>query len=416
MFLAAHSRIWTISGRMPCAFCPPMATVRSSLLYRNNFRTAYTIPIPEKAVRAKVRRYMRIVARQYSPFGIGEQGSEVQFSARIHLKIISDTNQWRILCNFSLFSDYPSYRVVQFVSIQATYNDSKQLGEDARSTGKSLHRFATRILGAALLTASVAFTNPVYAELQTVPAEQMTSMAKPLKEQPVNKGKIWLLFILGASSLFGATVLLENNEAWFPAISKANRAMKTARARAEAAQREEEAEKQRLQLVEQERAQDSMLENAVLAGIEEARVVNKLKDAEDGMEAEPESRTGFAGELSSTESAAQERGDALDDSDREYSSDASVYPHDVDASERKNEERGLGEAVTAHDEREDAALETEAATAEEEDSPRDAVSPLYEISTEEIEASLRQKRQETLQNVSLDQLQKELDARKASSS
>ena len=49
--------------------------------------------------------------------------------------------------------------------------------------------------------------------------------AKPLKEAEVNKGKIWLLLCGGAAGLFAATVLLENNEKFFPAIARANQAM-----------------------------------------------------------------------------------------------------------------------------------------------------------------------------------------------
>ena len=67
----------------------------------------------------------------------------------------------------------------------------------------------------------------------------MTSLARPLKAQTVNKGKVWLVFILGAAGLFGAAVLLENNERFFPAISRANKAMaatrKAQQARARAA-------------------------------------------------------------------------------------------------------------------------------------------------------------------------------------
>ena len=57
----------------------------------------------------------------------------------------------------------------------------------------------------------------------------MTSLARPLKAQTVNKGKVWLVFILGAAGLFGAAVLLENNERFFPAISRANKAMAATR-------------------------------------------------------------------------------------------------------------------------------------------------------------------------------------------
>lgn len=61
--------------------------------------------------------------------------------------------------------------------------------------------------------------------VQTVPAAQVTQLAKPLPKQYIDKGKVWVAFIGGAASLFIATVLLENNAAWFPAIKKANEAM-----------------------------------------------------------------------------------------------------------------------------------------------------------------------------------------------
>jgi hypothetical protein len=34
--------------------------------------------------------------------------------------------------------------------------------------------------------------------------------------------QVWVVFIGGAASLFIATVLVENNGAWFPAIARAN--------------------------------------------------------------------------------------------------------------------------------------------------------------------------------------------------
>ena len=70
--------------------------------------------------------------------------------------------------------------------------------------------------------------------LQTVAPASVTSLARPLPQQRVDKGKVWLIVVTGAVSLFGATVLLENNEALFPAIARANKAMA-------AAQREKEA-------------------------------------------------------------------------------------------------------------------------------------------------------------------------------
>jgi hypothetical protein len=55
---------------------------------------------------------------------------------------------------------------------------------------------------------------------------QVTQMAKPLpKQDHIDKGRVWLVFIGGAASLFVGTVLVENNAAWFPAISRANAAM-----------------------------------------------------------------------------------------------------------------------------------------------------------------------------------------------
>lgn len=88
---------------------------------------------------------------------------------------------------------------------------------------------AARTLAAAAAAAVLLVGCPsaALAELQTVPADQMTQMARPLAKQPTNKGRIWLLIVLGAASLFGTTVVLENNGAWFPAISRANRAMRT---------------------------------------------------------------------------------------------------------------------------------------------------------------------------------------------
>ena len=56
-----------------------------------------------------------------------------------------------------------------------------------------------------------------------------TEAAKALQQQPVDKGKIWLLFLGGAVTLFGGTVLLENVEALFPAISRSNKLMSDSR-------------------------------------------------------------------------------------------------------------------------------------------------------------------------------------------
>lgn len=64
---------------------------------------------------------------------------------------------------------------------------------------------------------------------QTVAPATVSSLARALPQQKVEKGKVWAVFILGAAGLFAGTILLENNEKLFPAISKANKAMAMAR-------------------------------------------------------------------------------------------------------------------------------------------------------------------------------------------
>lgn len=65
---------------------------------------------------------------------------------------------------------------------------------------------------------------------QTVPPQEASSLAKPLQQQSVNKGKIWLIFLAGATGLFGAAVAIEKNSTLFPAIAKANQAMAATKA------------------------------------------------------------------------------------------------------------------------------------------------------------------------------------------
>jgi len=103
------------------------------------------------------------------------------------------------------------------------------------------------------------------AEYDSTTYEEIQSKAKPFKKQEVNKGRIWLLFVLGASSLFGVTVLVENNSAWFPAIAKANKAMK-----ASMKAMEEQEKMAAVQAVENEIGEEDRLENAVLMGIQQA--------------------------------------------------------------------------------------------------------------------------------------------------
>lgn len=126
--------------------------------------------------------------------------------------------------------------------------------------------------------------SPAEAELMTVPANEVVTTAKPLQAQKVNKGRIWLLFVLGASTLFGATILLENNEAWFPAISRANRAMaasmKAAKIKEEKDVKELDENNRRLSNVESERLEDARLEGAVMTGLEEARRPSSGSDSD----------------------------------------------------------------------------------------------------------------------------------------
>ena len=109
--------------------------------------------------------------------------------------------------------------------------------------------------------------------------DQMRSMAKPFKKQEVNKGRVWLLFVLGASSLFGVTVLVENNSAWFPAIYRANKAMKASMKAMEEKEKEmmtmnsgggEFVEESNMVQSGASYSSSSTTEEAVLAGIRQA--------------------------------------------------------------------------------------------------------------------------------------------------
>ncbi len=83
---------------------------------------------------------------------------------------------------------------------------------------------------------------PALADIQTVAPSQLTQLARPLPKQTVDKSKIWTLFLGGAGVLFVGTVLAENKEEWFPAISRANKAMEMSRKATQ--QREQQQQKQ----------------------------------------------------------------------------------------------------------------------------------------------------------------------------
>ncbi|CAL8468463.1 g8003 [Coccomyxa elongata] len=137
---------------------------------------------------------------------------------------------------------------------------------DASRRGVLKDQLLSALVGSAAL-AAVALTRctPLaWAELETVPPATVSSLARALPKQQVDKGRIWLICILGAAGLFGGTVLLENNEKFFPAISKANKAMAQARKQQEARAKLQEA-------IDVGGDAEERLEDAVLAGISEAR-------------------------------------------------------------------------------------------------------------------------------------------------
>lgn len=74
---------------------------------------------------------------------------------------------------------------------------------------------------------------PQFTHSQTVPVSQVLETARPLPKQTIDKPTVWVAFIGGAIAVFGVTVLAENNEKFFPAISRANAAIAMSRKRAE---------------------------------------------------------------------------------------------------------------------------------------------------------------------------------------
>ena len=228
------------------------------------------------------------------------------------------------------------------------------------------------------------------ADIQTVPVDQALQMAKPFKKQQVNKGRIWLLFVLGASSLFGITVLAENNGDWFPAISRANKAMRVSKKKRQEqlqqpeSNREEEEEfpapnadlesvdpeeAARLAAVQAEREADARAEAAVLEGLRSARQRAGV-DSDVGGEQEVEAESDDSEESEGEESGAED----------ERSSGADTW---------SREEVGTIDFASTTTRR-----------------------PLMEISTEQIEASVRQRKAASaLAELSEEDLRQELARR-----
>ncbi|KAK9830417.1 hypothetical protein WJX72_011648 [[Myrmecia] bisecta] len=134
-------------------------------------------------------------------------------------------------------------------------------------------RLLLSALAGAAISALIAFAPASTAAIETVSASSVTEQARSLPKQQVKKGEVWLVFLLGAASLFGATVLLENNENFFPAISKANKAL----AETKKQQQERATDEQVIDMtaasgefLSTEQIESIRMEAAVEAGLQEA--------------------------------------------------------------------------------------------------------------------------------------------------
>ena len=67
---------------------------------------------------------------------------------------------------------------------------------------------------------------PSIAEIDYVAPSQVTQAARAIPQQQVNTGEIWALLAGGALGIFGITYFVENQDSMFPAIARANRAMR----------------------------------------------------------------------------------------------------------------------------------------------------------------------------------------------
>ena len=277
----------------------------------------------------------------------------------------------------------------------------------------------SRILGigaAAVVLATAPLPPAAFAELQTVTADQVTTLAKPLKVQTVNKNRVWLLFVLGASSLFGVTVLAENNEAWFPAIARANKAMAAsavaAKKRAEEApafEGEEEEEdvldeeeqlqfEERLLEVQQERKGDVRLESAVAAGLAGARRPSLNAAAAAAAVVDVESS-----------SVGDDAAAAVKET---YPLNLSVEEeNEAAAAEEEDDEEADIDGVASSSSSEASVVVAAEEMASSEGTNRAA--PLFEIGVEQIEASSKNFQQRVLNDLSVEDLQRELEQRAA---
>lgn len=152
----------------------------------------------------------------------------------------------------------------------------------ANAEGKKTSSFtfptsaATAAASALVLSLCLAFSPlaapslQAHAEIETLPASEVLSAAKPLPKQDaaktkVSKGRIWTVFAVGAAGVFGGAVAAERLDNLFPAIAKANKAMEASRKAAEKAERQEA-----MEAATAKKMADGSLADAVSEGIAEA--------------------------------------------------------------------------------------------------------------------------------------------------
>lgn len=258
---------------------------------------------------------------------------------------------------------------------------------------QSLARSAAAAAAAALLLFGSVPAS--MAEIVTVTPQQATDMAKPLKKQEVNKGRIWLLFVFGATALFGSTVVLENNEAWFPAISRANKAVKAARRQTEqqeaAAATEKAQFEQRLAQVQQERQLDWQSEEAVLQGLREARQRIEASSSEPEAPGVGAAAAAAAVAVPAAEPAAAPAAEPAAAGEAQEPAPAAI------------QHSSTSEDASASSEAPSAAASGSGSNASGGSSSpmQDSRKPLFEISAEQIEASSTQRMQELQQELEL---------------
>lgn len=126
----------------------------------------------------------------------------------------------------------PHARAAARPELQPPPRDDGGVGRQAVAARAAPASGAAAFLAAASLTLA-AWTVPpaALAEVTTVTPSEAIAAAKPLPKAPVDKGRIWLLFAVGAAAVFGVALAAERVEAAFPAIAKANRAVAESRAR-----------------------------------------------------------------------------------------------------------------------------------------------------------------------------------------